>query len=78
MFYNTLSPHRLLLVGFITIIIAGSSLLTLPIASASGNSQPFFDALFTATSAISTTGLTIVDVGSFYSLFGQIVILTLI
>lgn len=80
MFYYILSPHRLLLVGFITIILGGSFLLTLPIALATGmgKSQPFIDALFTATSAISTTGLTLVDVGSFYSLFGQIVILTLI
>jgi len=78
MLYTTLSPHRLLLIGFISIIIIGSLLLTLPIASASGNSQPFIDALFTATSAISTTGLTVVDIGRFYSLFGQIVILTLI
>lgn len=78
MFYSALSPHRLLLFGFISITAVSSLLLTLPVASASGNSQPFFDALFTATSAISTTGLTIVDLGSFYSLFGQIVILTLI
>lgn len=78
MFYSTLSPHRLLLIGFISITIVGSLLLMLPFASASGNSQPFIDALFTATSAISTTGLTLVDLSSFYSLFGQIVILTLI
>lgn len=74
----TLSPHRLLLIGFLSIITIGSLLLTLPVASASGGSQSFIDALFAATSAISTTGLTVVDVGSFYSLFGQIVILTLI
>ncbi|KAB2834825.1 MAG: hypothetical protein F9K48_05515 [Candidatus Brocadia sp.] len=74
MFYTILSPHRLLLRGFISVIIIGSYLLALPIASATGNSQPFLDTLFTATSAVSTTGLTIVDVGSFYSLCGQIVL----
>lgn len=78
MFYSTLSPHRLILIGFISIIVISSFLLALPVASVSGNSQPFIDALFAATSAISTTGLTVVDVGSFYSLFGQVVILTLI
>ncbi|HHT9144181.1 MAG: TrkH family potassium uptake protein [Candidatus Brocadiaceae bacterium] len=52
--------------------------MSLPIASTSGNSQSFIDALFVATSAISTTGLTVVDLGSFYSLFGQIVILVLV
>jgi trk system potassium uptake protein TrkH len=50
----------------------------LPIASSQGVSQPFVDALFTATSAISTTGLAVVDTGSFYSLFGQIVIIILV
>ena len=78
MFYSTLNPHRLLLLGFIVIIFAGAFLLSLPTASTSGNSQSFIDALFVATSAISTTGLTVVDLGSFYSLFGQIVILVLI
>lgn len=78
MLYSTFSPHRFLLIGFISIIVISSFLLALPVSSVSGDSQPFIDALFTATSAISTTGLTVVDVGSFYSLFGQIVILTLI
>ncbi|MGC8871113.1 MAG: TrkH family potassium uptake protein [Brevinematia bacterium] len=67
-----------LLIGFILIILIGSILLTLPIASSKGISQPFIDALFTATSAVSTTGLIVVDTGSFYSIFGQIVILILI
>lgn len=78
MFYSTLVPHRLLLFGFIYIILLCSYLLTLPVASASGNSQPFIDAMFIATSAISTTGLSVVDIGTFYSTFGQIIILVLI
>jgi len=78
MFYSTVTPHRFLLLGFIFIIFTGAFLLSLPIASTSGNSQSFIDALFVATSAISTTGLTVVDLGSFYSLFGQVVILVLI
>lgn len=78
MFYSLLTPHRFLLLGFIIIVVIGSFLLSLPIASVSGNAQPFIDSLFVATSAVSTTGLTVVDVSSFYSLFGQIVILVLI
>ena len=78
MFYSTVTPHRFLLLGFIFIIFTGAFLLSLPIASTSGNSQSFIDAVFVATSAISTTGLTVVDLGSFYSLFGQIVILVLV
>ncbi|HHT9122098.1 MAG TPA: TrkH family potassium uptake protein, partial [Candidatus Wunengus sp. YC63] len=78
MFYSTMTPHRFLLLGFVCIILVGSFLLSLPIASVNGTAQPFIDALFVATSAASTTGLTVVDVSSFYSLFGQIVILVLI
>lgn len=71
------TPVQSLLIGFILIILVGSILLTLPIASSEGVSQSFINALFTATSAVSTTGLIVVDTGSFYSLFGQIVILLL-
>lgn len=71
------TPAQSLLIGFILIILIGSSLLTLPLASSKGISQPFIDALFTATSAVSTTGLVVVDTGGFYSIFGQIVILVL-
>lgn len=76
-FWKTISPAQTLLIGFILIILAGAFLLTFPIASAKGVSQPFIDALFTATSAVTTTGLIVADTGSFYSLFGQIVILIL-
>ncbi|HHT9133059.1 MAG TPA: potassium transporter TrkG, partial [Candidatus Tripitaka californicus] len=74
-FLRFFTPIRLLVIGyaFTTLIIA--ALLTLPIASSKGVRQPFIDALFVATSGISTTGLTVVDIGSFYSLFGQIVLL---
>jgi trk system potassium uptake protein len=47
----------------------------LPVSSAKGESQSFIDALFMASSGISTTGLTVADVGSYYSLFGQIVLM---
>ena len=67
-----------LLIGFVLLILIGGGLLTLPIASSEGISQPFIDALFTATSAVTTTGLVVVDTGSFYSFFGQIVILILV
>lgn len=58
-------------------MFAGTLLLRLPIASSDRTVQPFVDALFTATSAVSTTGLVVVDTGSYYSVFGQIVILVL-
>ncbi|MBI5125014.1 MAG: hypothetical protein HZA70_02145, partial [Planctomycetes bacterium] len=73
--FRFFTPIRLLVIGYIFTTLILASLLTLPIASSKGVSQPFIDALFVATSGISTTGLTVVDVGSFYSLFGQIVLL---
>ncbi len=76
--YTKLTPHQFLLLGFVFIIFIGAILLSLPMASAGGCSQPFVDAAFMATSAVSTTGLAVVDMGSYYSLFGQIVILALI
>jgi len=77
-FWKTITPAQTLLMGFVLMIVAGTLLLTLPIASSENVSQPFIDALFTSTSAVTTTGLIVVDTGSFYSLFGQTVILVLI
>jgi trk system potassium uptake protein TrkH len=70
-----LTPTHLLVAGYAlaTLVIAG--LLALPAASSSGESQSLVDAVFLASSGISTTGLAVVDVGKFYSLFGQIVLL---
>jgi len=67
-----------LLSGFILLILIGTILLSLPISLAKGSSQNLINALFTATSAVTTTGLIVVDTGSFYSLFGQLVILALL
>lgn len=69
---------RLLALGFLAMIIAGALMLTLPWAAASGKSVGFSDALFTATSAVCVTGLTVLETGTAYSMFGQIVILALI
>ncbi len=73
-----LTPPRILAIGFAFIILIGAVLLSLPIASANGTSLPFIDALFTATSATCVTGLVVVDTGTYFSLFGQIVILMMI
>lgn len=72
-----MTPAQSLLAGFVLLTLAGSWLLTLPISSARDVRQPFVDSFFTATSAITTTGLVVVDTGSYYSLFGQLVILAL-
>ncbi|MBU7014095.1 MAG: Trk family potassium uptake protein [Theionarchaea archaeon] len=74
---GNLKPIQFLVAGYVVIICIGSLLLDLPAASSSGTSQDYVDALFTATSAVSTTGLVVVDTGTFYSGFGQSIILLL-
>lgn len=71
-------PVQVLVVGFAALIIAGALLLTLPASTRSGRSVGFYDALFTATSAVCVTGLSVVEVGQTFSLLGQCVLLGLI
>lgn len=68
-------PIRYLAIGYFIITLFFALLLMLPISSVNGKQQSFIDALFMASSGISTTGLTVVDPGSFYSLFGQIILM---
>ncbi len=65
-------------IGFLGIILLGSLLLTLPVASATGRRIPWFDALFTSTSAVCVTGLVVRDTGTAYSTFGHVVLMLLI
>jgi len=74
---KTINPARAMAAGFIGLIITGSLLLSLPAARVTGELN-YIDALFTAASAVCVTGLVVVDTGSFYSLFGQIIIMVLI
>ncbi|MEG2138881.1 MAG: potassium transporter TrkG [Oscillospiraceae bacterium] len=73
-----LNPTRIVVGSFAAIIILGALLLTLPIASKSGQSAGFFTGLFTATSATCVTGLILVDTFTQWTIFGQIVILSMI
>ena len=66
------------MLSFLAAILLGSVLLVLPISSASGQSVPYTDALFTATTATCVTGLVTLPTFSTWSLFGHIVILVLI
>ncbi|MGE7675886.1 TrkH family potassium uptake protein [Lysinibacillus sp. NPDC094403] len=75
---NKLNPPKILVLGFATIILIGTFLLTLPIATENGEGLSFLDALFTATSATCVTGLIVVDTGDTFSIFGELVILFLI
>ena len=73
-----LTPYQVLALGFAGLVLLGALLLTLPVASQSGQGTPFIDALFTATSAVCVTGLVVVDTGTHYSSFGHTVIILLI
>lgn len=74
-FLKSVSPFQLLVSGYLLITLSGAFLLSTPIATTSGQWQNYFDALFMAASGISTTGLCVVDVGSYYSYFGQFVLM---
>lgn len=76
--YNKLTPIQTLLFGFLVLIVAGALLLLLPASLQENKSLTFLDALFTASSAVSTTGLGVVDTGTHFSRFGQLVILLLV
>ncbi len=73
-----LTPLQILLLGFLLLAAVGGLLLMLPISSKNGRFQPYLDALFMASSAISTTGLGVVALDEQYTLFGQLVMLALI
>ena len=71
------SPY-MLMGGFAFLIAVGTLLLLLPFANTSGEVTPFMDALFTATSAVTVTGLVVVDTPTYWSFSGQLIIMVLI
>ena len=76
--FTKIKYPQLIMLVFGTIILLGTAFLALPIASKSGAWTSLEDALFTATSATCVTGLVINDTFTYWSLFGQIVILLLV
>ena len=73
-----LSSSQIILFGFAGVILIGTLMLMLPFATNSGKSASFWDALFTSTSAVCVTGLIVQDTATYWSGFGQSVILLLI
>ena len=73
-----LSSFQIIILGFAGVILLGALLLMLPISTTGENVTPFNETLFTATSAVCVTGLVVQDTGSYWSTFGQAVILALI
>ena len=73
-----LSSAQIIILGFAAVILLGCLVLMLPISTRSRESASFADALFTATSAVCVTGLVVQDTATYWSGFGQTVILLLI
>lgn len=70
-------PVHLIPLLFAAAILIGTGLLSLPLATVDGERAPFITVLFTATSAVAVTGLIVVDTGTYWSMFGQIIILAM-
>ncbi len=73
-----IKPGQIFMLGFLAVILLGTFLLSLPIATKDGEGAAFITALFTATSATCVTGLVIEDTYTYWSMFGQLVILCMI
>ena len=75
---NKMEPTQIMVIGFAIVILIGAILLSMPISTQNGESIGFLDALFTSTSAVCVTGLIAVDTSTYWSFFGQLIIITLI
>ena len=75
---HTMEPAQVMVIGFGAVILIGAFVLNLPISTKSGESVGFLNALFTSTSAVCVTGLVVVDTSTYWSEFGQFIIITLI
>ena len=73
-----ISTFQIIILGFAGVILAGAFLLMLPISNQSGTVTPFNEAIFTSTSAVCVTGLVVQDTATYWTPFGQSVILMLI
>jgi trk system potassium uptake protein TrkH len=77
-FIKKMNPGRFIALGFATVILLGAIILVLPFSHREGIDISFIDALFTATSAVCVTGLTVVDTYDAFNIFGQTIIAILI
>ena len=76
--FNKLQPTQYVVLGFFLVILTGSILLVLPFMHMKGAHVSYIDALFTATSAVSVTGLIAIDTAEHFNVLGRIIIALLI
>jgi potassium uptake TrkH family protein len=74
-FFLRLTPTQLIVLGYFVSVICSTILLLLPVSLRTGAQLTFIDALFTATSGISVTGLTVVNTADTFSVFGHVVLM---
>lgn len=75
---RVIHPAQVVVLALVAVLVIGTFLLMLPMSAQSNRSASPVDAFFTAASAVSVTGLTVVDTGTYWSVLGQVVILLLI
>lgn len=75
---KNLTDLQIIFLSFLFVVILGGSILSLPISSRTGEYTSFVDSLFTAISATCVTGLAVLDTSTYWSFFGQVIILILI
>lgn len=75
---KNISSFQVILIGFMSVVLLGALLLMLPISTRDGIVTPFNETAFTATSAVCVTGLVVQDTATYWSPFGQVIILILI
>jgi trk system potassium uptake protein TrkH len=75
--FRTLNPYIIILLSYLGVILIGSLLLTLPFSNQSGSWSSLINALFTATSALAVTGLSVYNISLQFTFFGQFIILIL-
>ena len=75
--FKLLNPYIIILLSFLSVILLGTGLLVLPFANQDGSWGNFVNALFTSSSAIAVTGLSVYDLSVQFSFFGQLVIILL-
>ncbi|GAB6137457.1 TrkH family potassium uptake protein [Halanaerobaculum tunisiense] len=73
-----ITPPRIILLGYLIVILGGTVLLSLPIATQNSGSAGIIEALFTSASAVCVTGLIVVNTATYWTTFGQVIILILI
>lgn len=78
MLFKKISSFQIIIFGFAAVILAGSLILMLPCSTSGNESASFMDTLFTSVSAVCVTGLIVHDTATYWSNFGQAVILILI